>query len=151
MFLVWGCVTFLGRTSMHNTLIRHWCTCQLASVQTHTCKMKGLHRQSFHLLHTSTDHLSSSSAPSLPPLRLRLLPSVLSPYPLINQVVHFHPRKKNNELLSSFLSLLSLSLSRNKTCPLFFFLPPPNKPNTPAADTLFCVSVSTWTRRAPHR
>ena len=148
MFLVWGCVMFPGQTWMHNTLIRHWCTCQLPDVQTHTCRTKGLYRQSLRLLHTSTDHLSSLSAPSLPPLCLRLLPSVLSPYPLINQVVHFHLQEKN-ELWSSFLT--SLSLETKHALFFFFFFFYPKKPNTPAADTLLCVSVSTWTHRAPHR
>lgn len=130
MFLEWGCGTFLGRTSMHNTLIRHWCT----------CKTKGLHRQSFRLLHTSTDHLSSSSAPSLPPLRLRLLPSVLSPYPLINQVVHFHPRKKN-ELWSSFPS--SLSLSKQNMPPFFSSCPPPPQQtkHTSSRHTILCECI----------
>lgn len=137
MFLEWGCGTFLGRTSMHNTLIRHWCT----------CKTKGLHRQSFRLLHTSTDHLSSSSAPSLPPLRLRLLPSVLSPYPLINQVVHFHPRKKN-ELWSSFPSSLSLSLE-TKHAPFFFFLPPPPTNQTHQQQTHYSVWVHLLERAVP--
>lgn len=75
---------------------------------------------------------------SLPPTSLRLLPSVLSPYPLINQVVHFHPRKKN-ELWSSFPS--SLSLSRNKTCPLFSSCPPQQTKHTSSRHTILCECI----------